>query len=144
MKPIVTLPQFMKPKVPLYRETSIVEVGLLIDLEKNNPKYREPLIKNSTETVCYSYNHFFRDNVDLVQIGNAILSGNYAVQDNGRKEISKRLDLISTETLIFREFEKKARPLSPDSPNLKILFNETNLLIEGLLKKNINTVSELI
>ena len=144
MRPIETLKQFALGKVPLYAEVNFNAIDYLLEREGNNSLYRDRLLQYSKKAACSSLVHFKNDNRNFSDVRQAIASGNYAVSEYMRDEISKRIDIIKKETLEFDRFNKKARVVSSDSKVLEGLLNTTNLLICVELKNNIDIVSNLI
>ncbi|MBS7626315.1 hypothetical protein KEJ51_04645, partial [Candidatus Bathyarchaeota archaeon] len=99
----------------------IVETAELLELRHKNPKLQHTLIKHAEEITKRSYWQFSGDETLLTYIGEALLSKEYLVTSATRMRLSRLVNDVCGDKLIYNGFQHAVRPLFKVSESLEEL-----------------------
>ncbi|MGQ9543723.1 MAG: hypothetical protein ACUVTM_06545 [Candidatus Bathyarchaeia archaeon] len=125
MKPLEIILGLSRVRLP--QRIPIVETAELLELHHDNPKLQHALLRHAENVTKNSYWQFSSDEVFLTCIGEALLSNEYLVTASTRVRLSRLVNDVCGDKLIYNGFQQAMRPLFKVSESLEELSIATRL-----------------
>ncbi|MEM3429552.1 MAG: hypothetical protein QXL25_06685 [Candidatus Bathyarchaeia archaeon] len=125
MKPLEIILGLSRVRLP--QKIPIVETAELLELHHDNPRLQNTLLKHAENVTKKSYWQFSSDETLLTYIGEALLSNEYLVTSAARMRLSRLVNDVCGDKLIYNGFQHAMRPLFKVSESLEELSIATGL-----------------
>jgi len=125
MKPLEIILGLSRVRLP--QKVPIVEAAKLLELYIDKPKHQQTLLRHAKTVTEHSYLHFSDDETNLIYLGKAVLSSEYLITETARTRLSRLVNDVCGDRIIYNKFQKAMTPLLEVSDSLEQLSMATKL-----------------